>query len=59
VKLNMKQVLLYLIIAFVIVSIWKDPSGSSKTAGTFLGMVGSFFVDLVNKISDFVKGLSN
>ena len=58
-KLNLKQVVLYLIIAFVLVSVWKDPSGSSTQAGHFLGMVGTFFVDLVNKISTFVKGLSN
>jgi len=46
------------VIAFVIVSIWKDPTGSAKTAGAFLGNVGNFFVALIDKGSSFIKGLT-
>lgn len=57
-KIDLKQVLLYLIIAFVIVSIWKDPADSADKAGTFLGSVGNFLVDLIDKSSSFIKGLT-
>ena len=57
-KIDLKKLLIYLVIAFVIVSIWKDPSGSAKTAGGFLGNVGNFFVALIDKGSSFIKGLT-
>ena len=57
-KIDLKKLLLYLVIAFVIVSIWKDPSGSAKTAGTFLGNVGNFLVAQIDKGSSFIKGLT-
>jgi hypothetical protein len=57
-KLDLKKLVLYLVIAFVIVSIWKDPQGSARTAGVFLGNVGNFFVDLIDKSSSFFKGLT-
>jgi hypothetical protein len=57
-NLDIKKILLYLIIAFVIVSVWKDPSGSAKTAGVYLGNVGHFFVNLIDKGSTFIKGLT-
>jgi hypothetical protein len=57
-KIDLKKLLLYLVIAFVIVSIWKDPSGSAKTAGTYLGNVGDFLVALIDKGSSFIKGLT-
>lgn len=57
-KIDLKQVLLYLIIAFVIVSIWNDPQQSAERAGDFLGSVGSWFVDLIDKSSSFFKGLT-
>jgi len=57
-KLNLKQILIYLVIAFVVVSVWKDPSGSASIAGRFLGNVGNFFVALIDKGSSFIKGLT-
>ena len=57
-NVDLKKLLVYLVIAFVIVSVWKDPSGSAKTAGTFLGNVGNFFVALIDKGSSFIKGLT-
>jgi hypothetical protein len=57
-KIDLKQLLLYLIIAFVIVSIWNNPSGSAERAGDFLGSVGNWLVDLIDKSSSFIKGLT-
>lgn len=57
-KIDLKQLLLYLIIAFVIVSIWNNPTGSAERAGDFLGNVGNWLVDLIDKSSSFIKGLT-
>lgn len=57
-KIDLKQLLLYLIIAFVIVSIWNNPTGSADRAGDFLGTVGNWLVDLIDKSSSFIKGLT-
>ena len=57
-KIDLKQLLLYLIIAFVIVSIWNNPTGSAQRAGDFLGSVGSWIVDLIDRSSTFIKGLT-
>ena len=57
-NIDIKKIVLYLVIAFVIVSVWKDPDGSAKTAGVYLGNVGHFIVRLIDKGSSFIKGLS-
>lgn len=57
-KIDLKQLLLYLIIAFVIVSIWNNPTGSAQRAGDFLGSLGSWIVDLIDRSSTFIKGLT-
>lgn len=57
-KIDLKKLMIYLVVAFVIVSIWKDPPGSAKIAGDFLGSVGNFFVALIDKGSSFIKGLT-
>ncbi len=56
-KINIKQLLIYLAIAFVLVSIWKQPDQSARSASDFLGGIGSFVGQLVDKSATFVKGL--
>jgi hypothetical protein len=56
---NVKKILVYLALAFVIVSIWRDPEGSADAAGAFLSSVGSFFADLIDKSAAFLKGLAD
>lgn len=51
------KIILYLIIAFVVVSIWKDPAGSADAAGAFLSSLGRFFHTLGGKASTFLKNL--
>jgi hypothetical protein len=58
VKLDLKKMFIYLVIAFVFVSIWKDPGGSANTAGNYLGNVGHFVVAVIDKGSAFIKGLT-
>jgi hypothetical protein len=54
---TVKKLLLYLVITFVIVSIWQNPSGSAEAASAFLSAVGSFFSTLIDKTATFVQGL--
>ena len=56
---TIKKVLLYLVIAFVVVSIWQNPEGSAEAAGDFLGAVGNFFADLIDKTATFIEGLTD
>jgi hypothetical protein len=56
-KLGLKQILLYLTIAFVIVSIWQSPASTAEQVGNFLEDVGGFLLDLIDKSVDFIDGL--
>ena len=58
-KLDVKQLIIYLSVAFIVVAIWKDPSGSAGVAGNFLGSVGSFLTSVIDKSLTFLKGLSD
>jgi hypothetical protein len=51
------KIILYLVVAFVVVSIWKDPAGSAGSAGDFLSSLGRFFHTLGSKTSTFFKNL--
>lgn len=52
-----KKIALYLLIAFVVVSVWKDPSASATYAGDFLSQVGHFLRDLYSKLAEFIAGV--
>ncbi|WP_269228006.1 hypothetical protein, partial [Escherichia coli] len=56
---NVKKILVYLSLAFVIVSVWRDPAGSADAAGAFLSSVGSFFGTVIDKSVAFLKGLTD
>ena len=56
---NIKKILIYLSLAFVVVSVWRDPAGSADAAGAFLSSVGSFFAAVIDKGSAFLKGLAD
>jgi hypothetical protein len=58
-KITFKQILIYLIIAFVILFIWNDPTGAGDAIGEFFGDVGSFFGDLIDKFSAFLTNLTD
>ena len=56
---SFKKAVIYLSVAFVIVSVWRDPAGSARVAGDFLGTVGGFFSRVIDKVASFIKGLGN
>jgi hypothetical protein len=58
-KLDVKQLIIYLSVAFIVLAIWRDPGGSASTAGDFLGSVGGFLTDVIDKSLTFLKGLSD
>jgi hypothetical protein len=55
--IDLKKSLVYLIIAFVIVSIWTDPHGSSRSIGIFLSHTGHFLAELIDRGAQFISGL--
>lgn len=54
---TLKKVMLWLVVAFVIVSIWNNPVDSANAAGDFLGSIGGFFADIIDKTSVFLRNL--
>ena len=56
---TLRKALIYLSVAFVVVSIWRDPAGSADAAGSFLGTVGDFFSTVIDKVSTFLRGLAD
>ena len=55
---SLKQILVWLIVAFVLVSIWNDPRGTASAAGPFLGDVGHFLSEAFRRIAEFFGGLT-
>jgi hypothetical protein len=59
VKVNVRQILVYLTIAFVLFAIWNAPTTTGNAVGDFLGQVGSWLADVVDKGASFLQGLKN
>jgi hypothetical protein len=58
IRIDIKTILLYLIVFFVLVSIWNNPTTSAHTAGLYLGKVGHFLVVVFERASTFFRGLT-
>ena len=48
---------LYLVIAFLIVSVWKDPVTSAEYAGDFLSSVGRFLREVYVRLAQFIEAI--
>jgi hypothetical protein len=59
VKINVKSILIYLVIAFVILSIWNSPTTTGNNVGDFLGSLGSWVGDLVDRFAEFISSLKS
>lgn len=53
------RVAFYLLVAFLVIRLWQDPSGSATATVNFVGSIGSFFASAVNKLSQFIRGLGS
>jgi cell shape-determining protein MreC len=54
---SLRRALLVLVIAVVVVSIWKSPEASASAFRDFMGNLGSFGSQVIDKLSTFLKGL--
>ena len=53
------RVAFYLLVAFLVIRLWQDPSGSADATVNFIGSVGSFFSSAIDKLSEFVRSLGD
>lgn len=52
------RITLYLVLAFLAIQLWQDPSGAAHATMDFVNGIGHFFSSLIDKIGEFVKGLT-
>jgi hypothetical protein len=53
------RVSFYLVVAFMVIRLWQDPSGAADSTVNFIGSIGSFFATAVDKLSQFARSLGN
>jgi hypothetical protein len=53
------RVVFYLLVAFVAIRLWQDPSGSADATVSFIGSIGSFFASAVDKLATFIRSMGN
>jgi hypothetical protein len=51
------RIAIYLVLAFLLIQLWQDPSGAAQATLDFIGGIGHFFSSLIDKVSEFVRGL--
>jgi hypothetical protein len=56
--MDWKRVFAITAVAFVIVSLWHNPTGTANAFSDFLGNVGSFLEDAIDKFSEFFRSLT-
>jgi hypothetical protein len=52
------RIAMYLTIAFLVIQLWQDPAGAAHATMAFIEGVGHFFAALIDKVGEFVKGLT-
>lgn len=55
--ITIKKLFVWLVVAFIIVSVWRDPRGASQEIGGFLGDVGHFLTIALMKLSEALQGV--
>ena len=58
-KVNLKQWLVWLTIAFVVVFIYRDPNGASQAIGPFLADIGHLVSNLIHSGAQFLAGFGD
>jgi hypothetical protein len=53
------RVVFYLLVAFLVIRLWQDPTGSADATVNFIDSIGSFFSSAIDKLSEFIRGLGN
>jgi hypothetical protein len=47
------------VVMFLVISFWSNPSGSATAFADFIGEVGGFFSSVIDKTAAFIHGLVN
>jgi hypothetical protein len=53
------RIAMYLVLAFLVIQLWQDPSGAAQATMDAISGVGHFFAALIDKIGEFVSGLTD
>jgi hypothetical protein len=53
------RIAFYLFVAFLVIRLWQDPSGSADATVNFISSIGSFFASAIDKLSVFVRSLGD
>jgi hypothetical protein len=56
--MDIKRVFLLVAAAFLILSMWNNPTATATAFADFLGNVGSFLEDAIDKFTEFFRGLT-
>jgi hypothetical protein len=56
--MDLKKAFLFVAGAFLILSIWNNPTGTATAFADFLGTVGNFLQDAIDKFTEFFRGLT-
>ena len=56
-KINIRQTLIYLTVAFVIVTIWQSPTDTGQAVSSFLSGTGDWLGRVAGKFADFWDGM--
>ncbi|GEM_PF-4743155 len=54
--INLRQWFVWLTIAFVVVFIYRDPTGASDAIGPFLGDIGRLVTNVIHSGAEFLAG---
>jgi len=52
------KALLWIAALFVLVAIWQNPAGTANAFGDFLGTVGTWLEDALDKSTEFIRGIT-
>jgi hypothetical protein len=57
-SMDWKKALMVTATAFLILSLWHNPTGTANAFSDFLGNVGSFLEDAIDKFTEFFRSLT-
>ncbi|HEY7071450.1 MAG TPA: hypothetical protein VH479_15085 [Acidimicrobiales bacterium] len=57
-SMDIKRVFLFVAAAFLILSVWNNPTATATAFADFLGNVGDFLTDAIDKFTEFFRSLT-
>lgn len=56
--MDLKKAFMVTAAAFLVLSMWHNPTGTANAFGDFLGNVGGFLEDAIDKFTEFFRSLT-